>query len=157
MSRFGPGCANTPEMKAFLGGVEPDDRAADRHRRILADPLTPMLLIVVPEAADPVGSVGCWERAWQGETLWEMGWQILPAFQGRGLATAAVTELLRRTDGGRHRWVHAYPHVDNRASHAVCRRTGFTLLGDLDFEFPPGTLLHCNNWRYDLTPPPRPA
>ena len=34
--------------------------------------------------------------------------------------------------------VHAYPRVDNPPSNAVCRKAGFTLLGEEDFEISPG-------------------
>jgi RimJ/RimL family protein N-acetyltransferase len=44
----------------------------------------------------------------------------------------------------------AYPGVDNAASNAICRKLGFTLLGAEDFEYPPGHLMRCNDWRLDL-------
>lgn len=33
----------------------------------------------------------------------------------------------------------------------LCRRTGFELLGEVDFEFPKGNPLRCHDWRRDLT------
>jgi hypothetical protein len=27
---------------------------------------------------------------------------------------------------------------------------GFELLGDLEFEYPKGSFMRCNDWRYDL-------
>jgi hypothetical protein len=30
-------------------------------------------------------------------------------------------------------------------------RVGFTFVTEIDFEYPPGTLLRCNDWRLDLT------
>src|SRR5687767_11885042 len=72
--------ANVPEMKAFLGGPEPDDRVVQRHQRVLdfaAAGTGQMFLIVVPGEPDPVGSVGYWEREWCGETVYELGWKVL--------------------------------------------------------------------------------
>jgi RimJ/RimL family protein N-acetyltransferase len=47
--------------------------------------------------------------------------------------------------------VHAFPSVDNAPSNAICRKLGFTLLdGAIEFEYPPGNLLRCNDWRFDL-------
>lgn len=147
--------ANVPEMKTYLGGPETDDTVLARHRRILdfaAAGTGQMFLILVPDRDDPVGSVGYWEREWLGQTVWELGWKVLPPLQGRGLATAAVVAGLRlAAGGGRHRWAHAYPKVDNAASNGVCRKAGFELTGECDFEFPKGTWIRCNDWRHDLT------
>ena len=97
------------------------------------------------------GSVGFWDREWRDEDVYEIGWLVLPAFQGRGIATGAAELVLDRVRAdGRHRAVHAYPAVDNPPSNAICRRLGFTLLGPEDFEFPPGSWLHCNDWRLEL-------
>ena len=35
-----------------------------------------MFLIMVSGSAEPVGSVGYWERDWQGETVYELGWKV---------------------------------------------------------------------------------
>ena len=71
---------------------------------------------------------------------------ILPEYQGRGLARAAVRELVERAraDG---RWgdIHAYPNVTNDASNALARSAGFTLVGTVDLEFR-GHRLRCNDW-----------
>jgi RimJ/RimL family protein N-acetyltransferase len=124
--------ANTPAMKAHLGGVESEDAVEARHRRIQAfarDGTGRMFLILVAGAADPVGSVGYWEREWRGETVYEMGRKVLPAWQGRGLAAAAAaTAAGLAAAERRRRWAHAYPRIDNAASHAVCRRAGFELV-----------------------------
>ena len=72
----------------------------------------------------------------------------------RGLAVAAGRQLveLARADG-RHRWLHAFPSVDNPPSNAICRKLGFTLLGPCDFEYPTGRAMTCHDWRLELTPP----
>jgi hypothetical protein len=44
--------------------------------------------------------------------------------------------------------------VSNGASNAVCRRAGFELLGESEFEYPPGTTIVSNDWRYDLRADP---
>jgi RimJ/RimL family protein N-acetyltransferase len=147
--------ANVAEMKTYLGGPEPNQAILDRDRRIrdiAASGRGMMFLIMLPGVPEPVGSVGYWEKEWQGETVYEMGWKVLPGFQGRGIAvqaTAATVGLASAT--GKHRWAHAYPRVDNGASNAVCRKAGFELLGECDFEYPKGHPIRCNDWRYDLT------
>jgi hypothetical protein len=39
---------------------------------------------------------------------------------------------------------------DNAPSNAICREVGFELLGELDFEYPPGHSMRCNDWCLDL-------
>ncbi len=98
-----------------------------------------------------MGYVGYWERSWQGEEIWEVGWAVLPDFQGRGLATEAMNlllEIIRNEHKGRA--IHAFPSVDNGASNAVCRKLGFENLGAYDFEYPPGNPIRCNDWRLDI-------
>lgn len=70
---------------------------------------------------------------------------------GRGLAVRAaraVREVARTT--GTHRYLHAFPGVGHAASNAVCRGAGFTLLGQVDAEYPKGRRIRSNDWRVDL-------
>jgi RimJ/RimL family protein N-acetyltransferase len=146
--------ANTPEMQTYLGGVESEESILSRHRRLLETMRNgdgQMFLIMVDDEDEPVGSVGYWDREWLGGTVYEMGWKVLPGCQGRGLAVGATIEAARRAAAGRrHRWAHAYPKVDNVGSNAVCRKAGFVLLGEADFEYPKGNPIRCNDWRLDL-------
>jgi len=146
--------ANLPEMKVHLGGVETEQALLDRHERILTfvrEGRGSMFLVMLAGEPDPVGSVGYWEREWNGEAVYETGWKVLPAFQGRGLAVAAtVASLSRAAAQGRHRWMHAFPKVSNDASNGVCRRAGFVLLGESAFEYPLGNPIVVNDWRFDL-------
>ena len=146
--------ANTPEMQADLGGVEPDSVLTARHGRLLAtkrDGEGEFLLILIEGEPDPVGSVGYWEREWHGETVYELAWKVLTGFQGRGLAVGATRAVLARAAAtGRCRWAHAYPSVANAASNAVCARAGLELQGEVPFEYPAGTWIRCNDWRFDL-------
>jgi RimJ/RimL family protein N-acetyltransferase len=146
--------ANVAEMKVHLGGVETDQALLNRHERVRAiveGGRAGMFLVHVADSPDPVGSVGYWEREWRGETVYETGWKVLPAFQGRGLAAAASAAALHHAAArGRHRWTHAFPKVGNDASSGVCRKVGFELLGECDFEYPAGNPIVVHDWRYDL-------
>lgn len=143
-----------PVMTEHLGGPETPEKIAERHQRYCGIGDTGvgrMFVIVAGPAETSAGSVGYWEREWRGETIWETGWSVLPEFQGRGLATsgvAAAIEVVRSEH--RHRAVHAFPSLDNPPSNAVCRKVGFTLAGEVEFEYPPGAIMRCNNWRLDL-------
>jgi RimJ/RimL family protein N-acetyltransferase len=139
-----------PAMMEHLGGPESEQQIADRHARYLADAdRDPQFRIVVGDV--PAGWVGYWERDWREREVYEIGWSVLPAFQGRGVARAATVQAVARAGAhGRRRFVHAFPSVDNAPSNAICSRTGFTLLGPCDFEYPPGHPMRCNDWRLDL-------
>ncbi|HEX6547394.1 MAG TPA: GNAT family N-acetyltransferase [Candidatus Dormibacteraeota bacterium] len=145
---------NAPEMTEHLGGPETDEQLRTRLERYVAAAASESVyankVILLPEAA-AVGDVNLWEREWQGEPVYEMGWGILPSYQGRGIASAAVAaavELARSL--GRRQAVHAFPNVANGPSNAVCRKAGFALRGPVDFEYPKGHWMRCNDWRLQL-------
>ncbi|KOX29888.1 GCN5 family acetyltransferase [Streptomyces sp. NRRL F-4707] len=142
---------NSPEATAYLGGPESEDRLLARHRRYVEPAAGRMYRVTLAEGGETVGSVGYWQRTWQGAETWETGWGVLPEFQGRGLAVRAalaVREAARAA--GPHRYLHAFPGVGHAASNAVCRKAGFTLLGQADFEYPKGHWIRSNDWRVDL-------
>lgn len=142
---------NSPGMTAYLGGPESEDQLVARHRRYLALEPGRMYRVVLESGRETAGAIGFWERAWRGGTVWETGWAVSPAFQGRGLAVRAALALAAeaRAAGG-HRYLHAFPKTGHAASNAVCRRAGFTLLGPVDFEYPKGNRIRSNDWRIDL-------
>jgi RimJ/RimL family protein N-acetyltransferase len=148
---------NAPEMTRHNGGPATEEQVGRRHRAYL-EPGTPrgrMFRIVVLPGHEAVGSIGFWEHRWHGQLVYETGWNVLPSYQGRGIATAAATTTIAQArKDGEHRYMHAFPPVDNLASNAICRRTGFSLIGPCDFEYPPGNMLRCNDWRLDLRAEP---
>ena len=139
-----------PAMTEHLGGPESPEKLAERQARYEA-PGSGMFKIVDENAGEPVGSVGYWERSWRGDVVFEIGWSVLPEFQGRGIAgkaTALAIDMARSEH--KHRFLHAFPSVDNGASNAICRKLGFTFLEASEFEYPKGNFMHCNDWRLDL-------
>jgi RimJ/RimL family protein N-acetyltransferase len=143
-----------PRMTEHLGGPESAERLRDRHERYVALVGTGtgrMFKVIDAESEEAVGSIGYWEKQWRGGLVYETGWSVIPEFQGRGIAAAATRLALEAARlESKHQWVHAYPSVDNTASNAICRKLGFELLGAVDFEYPPGNPLRCNDWRFDL-------
>ncbi|MCX4751136.1 GNAT family N-acetyltransferase [Kitasatospora sp. NBC_01287] len=145
---------NTPQMRRWVGGPEPEEQLLARHRRYLALPETAGgCMFAVLLEGEMVGSIAYHQRTWQGEQVFETGWNVLPPHQGRGIAAAAgaalvavVREAARRP--GAPGTLHAFPSVENAASNALCRRLGFTLLGECDFEYPSGsgTLMRSSDW-----------
>lgn len=160
--------ANAPELMDHLGGPETEEELVKRHRRYVelsADRTGRgrMYRVVATagtgaHAGRAVGTVGFWEQLWDGEPVYETGWSVLPAFQGHGYATAATLAVVEAARAERrHRSLHAFPSVDNGPSNGVCRKAGFTLLGERDFEYPPGNPIRSNDWRLDLTPADGPS
>lgn len=144
-----------PEMTTHLGGPEREDQIVRRQQRYVAlagSGKGRMFKIVSGAAADPAGSVGYWEKTWQGQLVYEIGWSVLPAFQGLGVAaSAAAATVARARSEAKHRFLHAFPSVNNAASNAICRKLGFSLLGEYEFEYPVGSFMRCNDWRLDLS------
>jgi RimJ/RimL family protein N-acetyltransferase len=146
---------NAPEMMEHLGGPETEKQLLTRHQRYLeigGSEDGPMFKIILLPNLESVGSVGYWDSIWQGESVYEMGWSVLPTFQGRGIATEAVKQTIARArTEQKHRFIHAFPSINNPSSNAVCRKLGFLLIGECDFEYPPGSTMRCNDWRLGLT------
>lgn len=142
-----------PAGTAYIGGPESPEKLASRHERYLAAaPPEGVFAITVGADGTPAGWVGYWKTERHGEPVWEMGWAVLPEYQGLGVATAATRlALSRAAETGVHRWVHAFPSVENRASNALCRTVGFECLGETEVEYPPGHTMRSNDWRFDLT------
>src|SRR4051812_4244045 len=136
-----------PVMMEHLGGPEAPDKIVERHARYVENPSSFKIVV------DGVGAgwVGFWEHEWQGEQIYEIGWSVLPAFQGRGVAaegTRLALEAARAS--GRPRVVHALPLPGNGPSHPICRKCGFTFLGEVQFEFPKGRWAPSNDWMLRL-------
>lgn len=143
-----------PAMMEHLGGPETADKIRDRHRRYLdgvQSGTIHMFVITVGQERTPAGSCGFWDREGRDRAVWEAGWSVLPEFQRQGIATlgmAAAIELAR--DDGGSQSMHAFPSVENGASNAICRKLGFSLIEELEFEYPPGNVIRCNDWQLDL-------
>ncbi|QBD75122.1 N-acetyltransferase [Ktedonosporobacter rubrisoli] len=144
-----------PAMTEHLGGPENDEQLAERHARYLRlvdKGRDRMFKIVHTATGEAVGSIGYWERSWHDQQVYEMGWSVLPACQGKGIASLAAAQIVARLRSvGVHRFVHAFPSVDNPPSNALCRKLGFTLLGACKFEYPKGHFMQCNDWRFELS------
>lgn len=137
---------------AHLGGPETPEQILRRHQRYirLDEAGVDQMFKIIWDSED-VGSVGYWKKNWRDQLVYEMGWLVLPAFQGQGIGTQAaeaVIEHARREP--RFRFMHAFPSVTNAASNAICRKLGFTLVEECQFEYPPGRSMTVNDWRLDL-------
>jgi RimJ/RimL family protein N-acetyltransferase len=140
------------EVMKELGGPQPREKIPGIHERRLGHVARGgWWFKIVPDAATgAVGTIGVWDSEWKGEKIVEMGWMMLPAFHGRGLASSAARQLLARARAEKaFAAVHAFPGTTNGASNAICRKSGFEKLEECDLEYD-GRPLHCNHWRLVL-------
>lgn len=144
---------NAPEMTEHLGGSESKEQILKRHKRYLElGEKGKMFSITLSPDFLAVGSVGYWQSTWNNESVYEIGWSILPQFQGKGIATLAVKLAINEAIMERkYKYIHAFPSVENPASNAICRKLNFSYISDCEFEYPPGNLMYCNNWRLDIS------
>jgi len=141
-----------PRMWAELGGVLDQDIPENFERAVASvEADRHWVLVIVTDDGTAVGTVSLWNHEWEGEAIDEIGWMVLPEHQGRGLASAGVTEALRRADAAA-RWceLHAFPATTNAPSNALCRKHGFVLSGPIDFYYTYGErTLRVNHWVRD--------
>lgn len=143
-----------PAMMAHLGGPFPEECVPQilRNAVSVAERGEGWVFKIIPDGAadQAAGSVALWESTWRGERINEIGWTILPPFQGRGLASAAVRRVLDQARAERRfAVIHAFPATANAPSNALCRKLGFSLLGECEIDYA-GRPLRCNHWRLDL-------
>jgi RimJ/RimL family protein N-acetyltransferase len=142
---------NAPEMTEHLGGPEPPEQLKKRLQQYAAaqNDAGRMFRVVVDGVS--AGSVGFWDKDWRGEGVYETGWGVVPEFQGRGIASQAMELLIGIARAARrHAAIHAFPSIENPPSNAICRKLGFELLGETEFEYPKGHWMRCNDWRLSL-------
>ncbi|WEP00477.1 GNAT family N-acetyltransferase [Streptomyces sp. FXJ1.172] len=143
-----------PVMMAELGGPLPREgmeaKVQRDVQRVAAD--TDRTKMIVPDEAERdvvAGTVTLWAHDADGERICEIGWMVLPEYQGRGLGKQGVRTLLELArDDGRWGLVHAFPATTNAPSNGICRTLGFRFLGKQDVSFA-GRVLHTNHWAID--------
>ncbi|MCX4960738.1 GNAT family N-acetyltransferase [Streptomyces virginiae] len=143
-----------PAMMIDLGGPLPREGMEDKVRRDVrsAESGTQWIKMIVLDEADPAapaGTVTLWSHSEDGEEMSEIGWMVLPEFQGRGVGKRAVRALLELArDDGRWGLVHAFPAATNAPSNGICRSLGFQYLEERDVAFA-DRVLKTNHWRID--------
>lgn len=144
-----------PAMMAHLGGPLPREnvpRILENVLRLIErDEAWAFKIILEDESEQIAGGISLWRHDEGVERINEIGWTVLPPFQGHGLATQALRAILDMArEQQRFTVIHAYPGTDNAASNALCKRAGFELLGEEDAPYA-NTILRCNHWRIDLS------
>lgn len=145
--------ANTAEMTAHQNGSETEEQLAERSARYLRLRETgeARMFVIEDDTTRAVGSIGHWKTEWRDEPALETGWFVVPAAQGRGIASRALRLLIddARAHRDGRRFLTAFPSVTNPASNALCHRGGFEHVGSFTGMFR-GAELTMNEWVFDL-------
>jgi RimJ/RimL family protein N-acetyltransferase len=144
-----------PSQMVYLNGAETPEKIRERHRKYVASSADQSkgCMFTVMVGAAGAGHIGYWETYWDGQKAWETGWFVLPEFQGKGVATEAMKQLIDMVNKLQSdRPILAFPSVANRPSNAIPRKLGFTLVRETDLEYPHGSgkFLHNNVWQLAL-------
>jgi RimJ/RimL family protein N-acetyltransferase len=142
-----------PVMMAELGGPRPPEDIKRSHARALvmaAEGRCWPLKVIPDGSASAAGLVDVFESSHAGERIYEIGWMVLPEFQGQGIASQAVRMVLDKARAERKFGrIHAFPAVTNGPSNKLCEKNGFVNLGACQFGFA-GRTLRCHHWQIDL-------
>jgi RimJ/RimL family protein N-acetyltransferase len=144
-----------PEVMSELGGpADPADLGRVHRMRIETVARGEWYFVIVPEpSAPPVGSIGIWESTISGSKVHEVGWMVLPEFQGRGIASEALGLLIARARSDpRYATIHAFPGASNAPSNALCRKFGFTQTEETEVKFRDRPL-RVHHWELDVSQP----
>ncbi|MFJ9696824.1 GNAT family N-acetyltransferase [Kitasatospora sp. NPDC101183] len=133
-------------MMAELGGPLPRGQVEARHRKDVEGGEGLWARMILTDEGETAGGVMLWSMEEDGVTVSEIGWAVFPEFQGRGLAKAAVRQLLdEAAEDGSWGEVEANPGVTNGPSNGICRAMGFQLRGERELTFA-DRLLRTNHW-----------
>ena len=142
-----------PQVMKELGGPRnaEDVRKAHRNRVTPTAAGERWWFVIVPEPGGPgVGQIGIWQHEWEGDKIYEIGWTLLPSFQGRGVASQALGMLLERArQADSVDAIHALPGVTNAPSNGLCRKFGFELVEEREIDFL-DRRLRVNHWVLEL-------
>jgi len=142
-----------PETMRELGGpADPADMPRVHRMRVETVAKGEWYFVIVPEPpGPPAGAIGIWDSKFKDQPIQEIGWMVLPQFQGRGIAKEALRTILHRARSDpRYTRIHAFPGVTNAASNALCRGAGFTHVEETEVRFRDRPL-RVNHWELDVS------
>ena len=100
-----------PWMTEHIGGTEDPESIAQRQIGYEQED-SRQFKIVEWATGSAVGWVGSWELTWRDEQIFEIGWSVLSASQGKGIASMATMQAIELARSEQAlRFLHAFPSV----------------------------------------------
>ncbi len=110
-----------PDVRKYLGGVKAPERIRGDFANLLATKEEHYFVVYADGEKAGLVSLGAYHNTGQ----WEMSYQFLPAFWGKGVARAALTQLLDHAKNLGLDKVYAETQTKNLASTRLLERLGF--------------------------------
>lgn len=145
-----PPLIGDPRMVRYVRHADGPRQSAERYAHF-REHNPRQFRIVEGHNDEEVGWMAYWERTWNDEQVFEIGWAVHPKFQELDLREATVQAVAAARSEGLMRFLLACPSVGNEQANSICEGTGFTLIEALELPFAPGIIQMCNVWSLDLT------
>jgi [ribosomal protein S5]-alanine N-acetyltransferase len=118
------------EVNRYLGrpkctGIEDARNFIQKINALVADQKSVYWAISLTDDPALIGTICLWNLDFEKETV-EIGYELIPAYQGKGLMQEAVEKVIAYAFGAINaRVITAFPHVNNEASVRLLKRNGF--------------------------------
>ncbi len=141
-----------PVMMAHLGGPLSTELAKERFQKWLGiwsgSHIGPCVVRYRGQS-ETIATVGIFPSEIEGEWVFEIGWSVLTAHQGKGIAFEAAKALDDyATQQLGVKVLTAFPNVTNTASNRICEKLGMRRVKSVQYPFGE-TVLDMVYWRRD--------
>jgi RimJ/RimL family protein N-acetyltransferase len=111
-----------PRMLVHLGDPMPREQVPAKLRSVVEGVQSGRdwyFVVMLDGSGQAAGAVCVWHSDFEGQPISEIGWTVLPDYQGQGLASRAVAAVLDKARVDK-RWgtLHAFPATSNGPSRA---------------------------------------
>lgn len=137
-------------MMRHLGGPMPLDLARERFQKwldIKASSDFGPCVISFRGQPEIIGAVGVFPNDVEGESVYEIGWWVLPEHQNKGIAFEAAEGLDRYAATRLKPYtLTAFPNETNIASNRICEKLGMKKIKLVSYPYG-NTFLKMTYWR----------
>lgn len=145
-----PPLAGDRRMLRYLPRADESAGIDERYRHFLEHHPRQFRVVAGPTNA-LVGWIAYWDRIWNAEPAFEVGWGRLPGEEATDLVDAVRTVVEQAASDSPVRWLVATPSVEDDTANAICETIGLSLIDVQELEFRAGAFVTCNVWGRDLS------